>query len=123
MIDFKQTIPVVRIFDLQKAKDFYVEFLGFNVDWEHRFEESFPVYIQISRAGLTIHLSEHHRDACPGSTVFVWMVDIDEFHAEISRKNYRYGRPRLETTFYDAKCFEVIDPFGNRIKFNEAINR
>jgi len=27
-----QTIPVFRIFDLAKAKEFYVEFLGFQID-------------------------------------------------------------------------------------------
>ena len=26
-----------------------------------------------------------------------------------------------ETTFYDAKCVQVIDPFGNRIRFNEDL--
>jgi hypothetical protein len=29
--------------------------------------------MQISRDGLTLHLSEHVGDACPGSTVFVRM--------------------------------------------------
>jgi len=31
--------PVLRIFDVEKAKDFYFGFLGFSVDWEHRFED------------------------------------------------------------------------------------
>lgn len=33
------TIPILRIFDEAKAKEFYVAFLGFSVDWEHRFGE------------------------------------------------------------------------------------
>ena len=32
-----------------------------------------------------------------------------------------YNRPGIERTFYDSKCVEVIDPFGNRIRFNERI--
>ncbi len=28
--------PILRIFDEAKAKEFYVGFLGFKVDWEHR---------------------------------------------------------------------------------------
>ena len=31
---FHQTIPILRIFDVEKAKEFYVGFLGFAVDWE-----------------------------------------------------------------------------------------
>jgi hypothetical protein len=120
-IAFQQTIPILRIFDVDKAKEFYLGFLGFTLDWVHRFDDAAPAYMQVSRAGLTLHLSEHHGDACPGSTVFVWMTGIDEFHRDITSKNYGYLRPGLETAFYDAKCTEVIDPFGNRIRFNEDV--
>ena len=73
--------------------------------------------------GLVLHLSEHHGDCCPGSTVFVWMTGVEEFHREISAKNYKYLRPGLETTFYDSRCVQVIDPFGNRIRFNEELKK
>src|SRR5262245_2705303 len=118
----QQIIPLLRIFSVEKAKEFYVGFLGFQVDWEHRFDDAAPVYLQVSRAGLSLHLTEHHGDCCPGSTVFVWMTGLDEFHREISAKEYGYLRPGVERTFYGAKCMEVIDPFGNRIRFNEKLN-
>src|SRR6516165_3558150 len=118
-VSFQKTIPLLRIFDVAKAKEFYVGFLGFAVDWEHRFDQDSPAYLQVSRDGLVLHLSEHHGDCCPGSTVFVWMTGIEEFHREITAKGYKYLRPGIETTFYDASCVEVIDPFDNRIRFNE----
>jgi len=120
-IHVQQTIPILRIFDVAKAREFYVDFLGMTVDWEHQFEGVSPVYMQVSRAGLTLHLSEHHGDCCPGSTVFLWMTGIEEFHRELIAKQYGYLRPGLETTFYDAKLVQVHDPFGNRIRFNERI--
>ena len=122
-IEIKQTIPLLRIFDEAKATEFYRDFLGFNVDWVHRFDDVAPVYMQVSRAGLTLHLTEHYGDCCPGSTLFAWMTGLAEFHAEISAKGYGYMRPGIEKTFYDAHCMEVIDPFGNRIRFNEAIDK
>lgn len=121
MTQILQTIPILRIFDVAKAREFYIGFLEFTVDWEHTFDGVTPVYMQISRDGLTLHLSEHHGDCCPGSTVFVWMTGIEGFHREITAKNYGYLRPGLETTFYNAKCVEIIDPFGNRIRFNERL--
>lgn len=30
-----RAIPILRIFDLAKAKEFYVDFLAFRIDWEH----------------------------------------------------------------------------------------
>jgi catechol 2,3-dioxygenase-like lactoylglutathione lyase family enzyme len=119
----QQTIPIFRIFDVAKAKEFYVGFLGFAIDWEHRFDDVAPVYMQISRAGCVLHLSEHHGDCCPGSTVFLRVRDVESFHAEISAKNYGYLRPGVERTFHNSKCMEVIDPFGNRMRFDESFNR
>jgi uncharacterized glyoxalase superfamily protein PhnB len=122
-VTFQRTIPIFRIFSVEKAKEFYVDYLGFKLDWEHHFADNMPAYIQVSRDGLTLHLSEHHGDSCPGSTVFVWMTGIEEFHQHLSAKNYKYLRPGLETTFYGARCVQVIDPFGNNIRFNEDLKK
>lgn len=119
-IRFDQVIPILRIFDVAKALEFYRDFLGFKVDWEHRYHPTMPLYMQISRAGMLLHLSEHHGDASPGSTVFVWMHGIEAYHRELRDKKYGYSRPGLEDAGYDARMFEVPDPFGNRIRFNEA---
>jgi hypothetical protein len=116
-----QTIPILRIFSVEKAKEFYVGFLGFAVDWEHRFDEKAPVYMQISRTGCVLHLSEHHGDCCPGSTVFLRVTGLDEYHREISAKGYGYLRPGIEPTCHNSNCMEVIDPFGNRIRFDESL--
>ncbi|WP_457818672.1 glyoxalase superfamily protein, partial [Staphylococcus aureus] len=51
-------IPILRIFSVEKAREFYLDFLGFQVDWEHRFEPDLPLYMQVRRSGLTLHLSE-----------------------------------------------------------------
>jgi len=120
---FLQTIPVLRIFDVQKAKDFYVGFLGFTIEWEHRFDDNAPIYMQVTRAGCTLHLSEHHGDACPGAAVFLWMTSIDDYHREIAAKGYKFYRPGVEEAFYGAKCMKVQDPFGNKILFNERIKK
>lgn len=79
--------------------------------------------MQFSRAGCVLHLSEHHGDCCPGSTVFLTMAGSDEFHQEIAAKNYGYNRAGVERTFYGAKCVEVIDPFGNRLRINEYLDK
>jgi uncharacterized glyoxalase superfamily protein PhnB len=116
-----ETIPILRIFDEAKAKAFYVEWLGFQVDWEHRFAPNMPLYMQVSRAGCTLHLSEHHGDCCPGSTVFLRVKGLEEYHKEITAKGYAYLSPELERTFHHSMCMEVIDAFGNRLRFDEAL--
>lgn len=119
-IAFKQITPILRIFSVEKAKEFYVDYLGFKIDWEHRFEPDLPLYMQVSRDGFILHLSEHHGDCCPGSTVYVTMTGIKEFHEELKAKNYNYLRPGLESTPWNTLSVVVTDPFGNRIRFNEG---
>lgn len=116
---FQGAIPVLRSFDEARAKAFYCGFLGFTLGFEHRFAPGMPLYFQVERAGLTLHVSEHHGDATPGSTVFVWMQGLDAFHAEIMARDYPNNRPGIETAPWGREM-QVIDPFGNRIRFCEA---
>lgn len=119
MIRFDRVCPIVRIFSEEKALEFYVDFLGMNVDWEHRFEPGLPIYLQVSRSGLTLHLSEHHGDAMPGSTVYVEMEALDAFHREISATGYKNLKSGIVDVPWNARMMEVTDPFGNRIRFCE----
>jgi catechol 2,3-dioxygenase-like lactoylglutathione lyase family enzyme len=119
-VAFRKTIPILRIFSIDKAREFYLDFLGFSVDWEHRFGNDFPLYMQVSRDGLVLHLSEHHGDGSPGANVFVEMAGIEALHRELIAKNYRYLKPGLERAPWNALTMQVTDPFGNRIRFNEA---
>jgi uncharacterized glyoxalase superfamily protein PhnB len=114
-----KAIPVLRIFDEAKAREFYLGFLGFKVDWEHRFEDGLPLYLQISRGDLVLHLSEHHGDCCPGACVYVRTTGLADFHGEISARGYRYNRPGIEATPWGSRLMEVTDPFNNRLRFDE----
>lgn len=118
-MDAQKVIPIVRIFDYQKALEFYVDWLGFTIDWKHYFEENSPVYMQVSKNGITLHLSEHHGDSSPGARVYIECTGLKEYHKLLIDKKYKNNRPGLEETFYGAWCVEVIDPFGNRLSFNE----
>ncbi|ETR77663.1 bleomycin resistance protein [Afipia sp. P52-10] len=119
-ITFTNTVPVLRMFSIEKAREFYIGYLGFAVDWEHRFEPSTPLYMQVSRAGLLLHLSEHYGDCAPGAKVFVEMTGVAALHAELTAKAYNYLRPGLEREPWGATSLTVIDPFMNRIVFNES---
>ncbi len=118
-IAFAAPVPILRIFSVEKAMEFYLGFLGFTLDWEHRFGDNFPLYAQVSRAGLRLHLSEHHGDGSPGSAVFLPMVGVDALHRELLDRDYAYAKPGIETDPW-GRNFEVVDPFGNLLRFTEA---
>ncbi len=112
-------VPILRMFDIAKAREFYVDFLGFTWDWEHRFDDNAPLYAQISRAGIVIHLSEHHGDGAPGSHITIQTKGIAALHRELTAKKYRYARPGLEDQPWGARTITVADPFANRLTFSE----
>jgi uncharacterized glyoxalase superfamily protein PhnB len=116
-----RVVPILRIFDVAKAREFYEEFLGFEVRWEHRYGDNFPLYMEVARGGCVLHLSEHHGDAIPGSAVRIHVEDIVGFHGELAGKNYRRARPGIEEKPWKTREVSVIDPFGNRLHFYEEI--
>ncbi|MGX9142780.1 glyoxalase superfamily protein [Mesorhizobium sp. 128a] len=111
--------PILRIFDIAKAREFYLDFLGFEVEFEHRFDDNAPLYMAVVRDGCVLHLSEHHGDGAPGIAMRINVEDIAALHRELIGKKYRYARPGLETTPWETREVSVGDPFGNRLHFYE----
>jgi catechol 2,3-dioxygenase-like lactoylglutathione lyase family enzyme len=117
-VAFEHAVPILRMFDVEKAKAFYVGLLGFQVDWEHRFEPGFPLYMQVSRSGARLHISEHHGDGTPGTVVWVNLTGLDAFHAELRAKGSHAGIEPGPAP--DMRTLQVWDPFGNMIRFTET---
>ena len=112
-------IPILRIFDVAKAREFYVEFLGFAWDWEHRFDPDLPVYAQISRAELRLHLSEHFGDGTPGTRMRLVTSGLAALHAELAARNYRHARLDILVQPWGWREMPIADPFGNVLVFCE----
>lgn len=113
--------PIFRIFDYDKAIAFYVDWLGFQIDWQYRADES-PVYMQLSLGDIVLHLSEHHGDGSPGARAFIDdFQDLAAYHKKLLEKNYKYNRPGIDAPFYDPDALEVsvTDPFSNSLIFVE----
>jgi catechol 2,3-dioxygenase-like lactoylglutathione lyase family enzyme len=113
--------PVLRMFDEAKAKEFYVGFLGFTLDWEHRFEPDLPLYLQVSRDACKLHLTGHHGDCSPGAAIRIAMLDVDAYCAELNAKSYRFARPGVAIMPWGTRDMEVIDPFFNRLVFTSPV--
>ncbi|MBR0655325.1 VOC family protein [Roseomonas arctica] len=112
-------IPTLRIFDVPKAREFYLDFLGSAWDWEHRFAPDAPLFAQISRGPVLLFLSEHFGDGTPGTHVLIRMAGLEALHADLTAKNYRHARPGIEDRPWGWRDVSVHDPFGNRITFSE----
>lgn len=59
-------VPVLRSLDEARAREFYIDYLHFSVEWEHRFDYAQSIlYIRLRRDQFVLDLSEHHGDGTP----------------------------------------------------------
>ncbi len=93
---FHPVIPILRSFDEGKAREFYLDWLGFKVDFAHRFEPGLPLYMQVSRGDCVLHLSEHHGDGSPGACIRIQVDELEELFAELQSRPYKNYRPHLQ---------------------------
>jgi len=112
-------VPVLRIHDETLARQFYLDYLGFAVEWEHRFEPDMPLYARIRRDQTVLDLSEHHGDGTPGTTVWVPVADVTALHADISGRPHPRVRPGIDHDAPGGPTIAVTDPFGNMLRFCE----
>ena len=114
-------IPVLRVFDAALARAFYVDWLGFALDWQSQTGGGGPWYLQISRGPVVIQLTEHYGDCTPGSKVVIPTDDVEALHRELEGRPNPNMRPGVELAPWNAKVMAVTDPFGNRLFFNQPL--
>ena len=111
----QQVVPTLRITNYARSKAFYVDALGFQIDWEHRFEPKFPVFMQVSRDGLALFLTEHAGDCPVGGLVHFYVPDVDAWYAEFQSKGVPVKEPPNES-LQGLRDMTVVDPDGNKLR-------
>jgi catechol 2,3-dioxygenase-like lactoylglutathione lyase family enzyme len=85
-VDFKLELVLIPVSDVDRAKDFYVENAGFNLDVDHRASDAFRV-VQLTPPGsaCSITIGTGLTDAAPGSYRGTHLVvnDIEAARAEL----------------------------------------
>jgi hypothetical protein len=77
----------MRIFAVDPALPFYVDFLGFTLDFggPNRGPGT-AYYSQVSYAATTLHLAEAAYSASQGATVFIWIDGIDQLRGRLNNR-------------------------------------
>ncbi|MDG4827337.1 glyoxalase superfamily protein [Asanoa sp. WMMD1127] len=121
------TIPVLQIYSVDEALRFYVEFLGFTLDFGGPAGGPGTAYYgQLSRGATTLHVTEVAYEAGPGATVFIWIDGIESLRETLNARREvvpvwgpAVWAPELETAPWGARVLTIADPFGNHLRFNE----
>lgn len=99
-MDWKIEVLTIPVSDLDRARDFYAEKVGFNVDIDHRISDELRlVQLTPPGSGCSIHLGRNTVEMEPGSIDGVFMVVRD----------LRAARARLVQRGVDVGEFQVFD--------------
>lgn len=120
------TIPVLRIFSVDRAREFYVDFLGFTMDFGGPSSGGdSPFYGQVSRARTSLQLTEAEYDPYPGATVHIWLDGVQDLHHELDerRQTVKVWSPAVWAPAPEeapwGMVMTIADPFGNTLRFTE----
>lgn len=116
----ERCVPTLRVRDASAASRYFCEQLGFTKDWEHRFEPGLPLFVSVSRDGVSLHLSEHTGDGPLQVRVYVFVRDPKALFEELASRGARIvAEPALQP--YGTLELVVEDLDGNRIRFGRAV--
>lgn len=111
----------LRITDYERSRAYYVDTLGFAIDWKHRFEPHYPVFMSLMRDGMQIYLTQHAGDCQVGGLVHFVIADVDGWHAEFRSRGARVAEgPNSDAGF---RNMTILDPDGNQLRFMEPSQR
>ena len=111
----QRVIPTLRITNYERSKAFYTSGLGFSVEWEHRFEPHFPVFMSLSLDGMEIYLSEHSGDCQVGGLVHFAVPDVDACYRDFTARGV--VATELPGDDLGFRMMTITDPDGNQLRF------
>lgn len=109
-------IPQLRMLKATESQPFYEQGMGFSVDWRHQFEPGFPLFLQLTRAGQTIFLTEHAGDCLPGGAAYFKVPDVDEVFRDFRSRGIVHVAAPADTP-WGTREMALLDPAGNRLRF------
>jgi hypothetical protein len=117
--EIRSSIPVLRMFDEAKARAFYLDYLGFEVDWESRSSPTAPLYMQIHLGDAILHLNGHAKEDAPISEVNIPVLGLQNYCDYLIAKGAGYPKPIAADPRYQGRNTDlnIWDPFGNYLVF------
>jgi hypothetical protein len=113
-----RTIPILRMFDEAMTREFYVDFLEFEIKFEHRFDDKAPLYMGVKKGAVELNLSGHFGDGTPGAAVRIETEGLDEYAKLLGSKQYKHARPGApQDQEWGCRELSLQDPSGNKLIF------
>ena len=118
--NLKDVLPILDVRDVEAALRFYVERLGFQLDF--RYEEDPNNYAGVRRGGVSLHMQWQHEDNFSNGKagnlrVRIIVDDPDALFEEYRAAGALDEGSRVRATPWGTREFGLRDPDGNSLTF------
>ena len=117
-IRFGRIAATLPVKDMERARSFYVDTLGFKKVFENGTPTGFMILKQ-GAAELHLTLQPNHK-AAPFNVAHIMVGDVDALHALCQQAGMRIVKG-LQDKDYGLRAFVFEDPDGNRIDVGAAL--
>jgi predicted enzyme related to lactoylglutathione lyase len=108
VVTFEGVCPILRVNSVEVSIEYYVQKLGFKVDWQT------PYFCSVSRGRCHIFLSEGDQGHT-GSWVWIGVEDAEALFSEYQSTGAKIRHP--PTNYPWALEMQIEDPDGNILRF------
>lgn len=110
-MDVECIVPILRVASLPVSIEYYVQVLGFEVDWGN---EPGSGMASVSRDGHAIMLCQGDQGQ-PGTWIWIGVEDIDPLHRDLTARGAAVRQPPTDRPW--AYEMQVEDPDGHVLRF------
>ena len=118
---FDVIAPVFRVTNMTRSRAYYVDQLGFEVGFEWTDDGAdAPRYVILTKGGIGLHLSQSHVSS--PSIAYVFVDGVREYY-DVTKGTDALITEHILDHPWEMREFEVTDPDGNRLVFDEHLSR
>jgi len=110
-------VPFLRVGDVERSLEFYVDQLGFRENWRHQADADLPRVVSITRGGVTIVLSEH-TEVSFGGLVYLYTTELDIVFHELVARGITLDLAPTDMP-WGMREMHLRDPDGNMLRIGQ----
>ena len=110
----QRVVPAFRIRDLARSRAFYVDALGFRIDWQWQEAPERPAFLQLSHQDLSLYLTQRAGDSAAGGLAYLYVPDVDAWATRALAAGLAIASGPEDQPWGNREL-ALLDPDGNRL--------
>ena len=125
----KQVMPIINVESVDKARNFYVETLGFDHVMGVLGKDGQLDFVSVVMGGARLMFARPQDAGTAANSgvkkqpvqIYLEVADIDAYHSRLKKDGVKITEG-LTTQWWGDKTFKVMDPYGYEVWFYQTVS-